>query len=229
MPWRSHAKSASLDCCCGRSPPAVAPPCSDAEVARPYLAEAIELARALGDTWRMSQVLCWQAFTATVAGEPAAALEAGNGGMPARRRRSETVSSRGCADWGVGNGAADAGEFAGAAAQFRELVAEAEAAHDPFGQLAAQSHLAPHAGLPGDADGARTAAADRRSKRAPNSAASWRASATRPLALAALAAGDVAAATEAGRSGLRSRWARIPYPAANVDSNQLKSRSPAVI
>lgn len=55
------------------------------DVARPYLAEALELARALGDTWRMSQVLWWQAFTATVAGEPAAALEAGFERIPACR------------------------------------------------------------------------------------------------------------------------------------------------
>ena len=33
----------------------------DAEAARPYFAEAIGLARALGDRWRLSQILAWQA------------------------------------------------------------------------------------------------------------------------------------------------------------------------
>ena len=33
----------------------------DAEAARPYFAEAIGLARALDDRWRLSQILAWQA------------------------------------------------------------------------------------------------------------------------------------------------------------------------
>ena len=32
------------------------------EVARPYFAEAIGLARAIGDRWRLSQILGWQAL-----------------------------------------------------------------------------------------------------------------------------------------------------------------------
>ena len=34
----------------------------NAEVARPYFAEAIGLARAVGDRWRLSQILGWQAY-----------------------------------------------------------------------------------------------------------------------------------------------------------------------
>jgi hypothetical protein len=37
------------------------------EVARPYFAEASGLARALGDGWRLSQILGWQAYGAFVA------------------------------------------------------------------------------------------------------------------------------------------------------------------
>ena len=37
----------------------------DAELARPYLSEAADLARAMGDRWRLSQILYIQAFTAT--------------------------------------------------------------------------------------------------------------------------------------------------------------------
>ena len=71
----------------------------NADVARPYLAEALELARARGDTWRLSQVLCWQARAAITAGEPRAALEAGVEGSSSPMR-SETTSSPGYADSG---------------------------------------------------------------------------------------------------------------------------------
>ena len=40
----------------------------DAELAAPYFAEAIGLARALGDRWRLSQILVWQADAALVGG-----------------------------------------------------------------------------------------------------------------------------------------------------------------
>ena len=38
--------------------------CYNAEAARPYFAEAIGLARALDDRWRLSQILAWQAIAA---------------------------------------------------------------------------------------------------------------------------------------------------------------------
>jgi hypothetical protein len=44
----------------------------DAEVARRYFAEAIDLARALGDRWRLNQILSQQAQAAFVAGDPIA-------------------------------------------------------------------------------------------------------------------------------------------------------------
>src|SRR6185312_9450947 len=52
------------------------------EVARPYFAEASGLARSIGDKWRLSQILFWQAFGAFMAGDPiavrAAAEDGGN-------------------------------------------------------------------------------------------------------------------------------------------------------
>jgi predicted ATPase len=43
-----------------------------AELAGPYLVEAIGLARASGDGWRLSQILAWQATAANIASDPIA-------------------------------------------------------------------------------------------------------------------------------------------------------------
>ena len=184
------------------------------DVARPYLAEALELARALGDTWRMSQVLWWQAFTATVAGEPAAALEAGFEGSRLAADIGDPFVARMCRFWGIGTAQLMRGEFTAAAAQFRELLAEAEAAHDPFGQLAAQSHLGHTLAHLGDVDGARSAAAT-----AAELGAEFGGFVAgigyAPLARAALAAGDVAVATEACEVACQ-KMGTHPIPGANV-------------
>jgi len=44
----------------------------DPEMARPYFAEAIDLARSLGDGWRLGQILSWQAFGSVMVGDPTA-------------------------------------------------------------------------------------------------------------------------------------------------------------
>ena len=41
----------------------------DAEVARPYFAEAADLARELGDSWRLCQILGRQAYGAMIEGD----------------------------------------------------------------------------------------------------------------------------------------------------------------
>ena len=130
----------------------------DADVARPYLAEAIDVARATRDKWRLSQALWWQAYAADVAGEPRAALEASTEGYQLAEEIEDHFVSRMCRFWGLGTAKLYQGEFAAAAAQFRELVAEAEEAHDPFGQLAALSHLGHALAHLGDTSGARAAA-----------------------------------------------------------------------
>jgi predicted ATPase/class 3 adenylate cyclase len=57
---------------------------TDRELARPYFAEAIGLARAIGDRWRLSQILAFQAQGAIIAGDP----------LAARGRRRRTRSRR---------------------------------------------------------------------------------------------------------------------------------------
>ena len=101
-----------------------------AEVAAPYFAEAIGLARAVGDRWRLSQILGWQARGAIASGDPIVARAAGQEGLDLAEAIGDRFVSRQCrfclgmAQWWQG-------DLAGAAAQFAELVADAEAAHDP--------------------------------------------------------------------------------------------------
>jgi predicted ATPase/class 3 adenylate cyclase/DNA-binding NarL/FixJ family response regulator len=187
----------------------------DAEVARPYLAEAIGLARAAGDKWRLSQALWWQAYAEVVAGDPRAALEAGTEGYQLADEIGDHFVSRMCRFWGIGSGQAMQGEFAAAAAQFRELVAEAEAAHDPLGQLAALSHLSHTLTYQGDTSGAQAAATTAAALGA-EFGGFMEGVGYGPLARAALAAGDVAAATEASEVA-RQRLSAHPVPAGNVN------------
>ena len=120
----------------------------DAEVARPYFAEAIGLARALGDRWRLSQILAWQAARRSwrVTRSRCARPPKKDAISPTR---SVTGSTRACAA-----GASEWHSYFRAiwpepAAQFAELVAEAEAAHD--GIIEADSLALPghRAGVPG--------------------------------------------------------------------------------
>jgi DNA-binding NarL/FixJ family response regulator len=187
----------------------------DPVVARPYLEEAACLARATGDTWRLSQALWWQAYAAAMAGEPQAGLAAGTEGYRHAEEIGDRFVSRMCRFWGVGTALMLQGEFAEAAQQFRELVAEAEATHDPLGQLAALSHLAHALAYLGDTSGALAAA---------SAAAAIGAEfggfmvgvGYAPLARAALAAGDVDAAAHASEVAAQ-RLSGHPVPAGNVN------------
>jgi hypothetical protein len=184
------------------------------DVARPYLAEALELARALGDTWRMSQVLWWQAFTATVAGEPAAALEAGFEGSRLVADIGDPFVARMCPILGHRNGAADAGRIhcgrgpvPGAARRSGGGARSVRTARRPVPLGHTLAHL-------GDVDGARSAAAT-----AAELGAEFGGFVAgigyAPLARAALAAGDVAVATEACEVACQTMGTH-PIPGANV-------------
>ena len=69
------------------------------------------------------------------------ALEAGAEGHRLAEEIGDHFISRMCRFWGIGTARLVRGELTAAAAQFRELVTEAQAAHDPFGQLAALAQL----------------------------------------------------------------------------------------
>ncbi len=101
----------------------------DAELAAPYFGEAIGLVRELGDRWRLSQILVWQADAALWVGEPIAmraAAEEGRDVADAIGDRFNSRQCRVCLSWAQ----VWQGDLAGGAAQLKDLAAEAEAAHD---------------------------------------------------------------------------------------------------
>ena len=106
----------------------------NAEAARPYFTEAIDLARATGDRWRLSRILSWQAYAAIMGeGDPIAARTAAEEGRDLADAIGDRFLSRACR-WCLGLAQMMQGDLAGAAAQFREVVTEAEAAHDVLGR-----------------------------------------------------------------------------------------------
>jgi hypothetical protein len=74
----------------------------DAEAARAYFAEALGLARASDDRWRLSQILAWRTRGAIAAGDPIAVRAAGEEGRDladAIGDGSARASAAGASDW----------------------------------------------------------------------------------------------------------------------------------
>jgi predicted ATPase/class 3 adenylate cyclase/DNA-binding CsgD family transcriptional regulator len=101
----------------------------NAEVARACFAEAIGLARAVDDRWRLSQILAQQAVGAYVAGDLLDTRAAGEEGRDLADAIGDRSNSRVCRFY-LGGAQMISGDLAGAATQFGEVAAEAEAAHD---------------------------------------------------------------------------------------------------
>ena len=118
----------ALTACCGTT-------AFDAEQAATYFAEAIELARALGDKWRLSRLLGFQAYAAAVTGDAKAALAAGEEGRELADAIGDQFSSFQCRVWGIAAGRAGLGDLPGADAEYREMLADADAAGDSLGSF----------------------------------------------------------------------------------------------
>ena len=168
----------------------------NAEVARPYLDEAAGLARESGDNWRLSQILWWQAYVAIIDGDPRAAIKAGEEGRDLANEIGDRFVSRMCRYWGLGTAQMMRGELAQAAAQFHEIMAEAEADHDLLTRAACLCHLGHALAWMGDTEAAQ-AAATAALEAASELGGLIEGLAYAPLAVAQLAAGDVAAAVKA--------------------------------
>lgn len=98
--------------------------------AEPYFEEALGLARSVGDLWRVSQILGWQAYGANMMGLPAVARAAAEEGREFADAIGDRFVSRQC-QWCLGLARLwHGGDLAGAAEQFEKTAAEAEAAHD---------------------------------------------------------------------------------------------------
>ena len=129
-----------------------------AEAADPYFAEAIGLARALDDRWRLSQLLASQAMAASYAGDPIATRAPAEEGRDLADEIGDRYGSRFCR-WCLGTAQLYEGDLVGAAAQFGELVAEAQAAHDGFVEVISLAGRSMVLACQGDTTAARTAAA----------------------------------------------------------------------
>jgi DNA-binding CsgD family transcriptional regulator len=164
------------------------------QLASGYLTEAIGLARTVGDRWRLSQILAWQAQSATIAGDPLAARAAGQEGRDLADAIGDGFHSRQCR-YCLGGALTAAGDLAGAIAQFDELVAEAETAHDEICRRASLASRGIVLAYQGQAVAAR-AAAEASLAAAPQLGGMFSAAGGVALGWAALAGGDLAAVHE---------------------------------
>jgi predicted ATPase/class 3 adenylate cyclase/DNA-binding CsgD family transcriptional regulator len=168
----------------------------DVMAALPYIAEALEVARELGDRWRLSQVLAWQSYTAILAGDPVATAAAGIEGEAHAVAVGDHFIARMCRYWGRGVASFQRGDLAQGSAVLRDVMAEAAAAEDSFHELLpriALAHMALFLGDPAEARKLSEEAVEFASGLGPF-VEMW---ALAPLAQAALAQGDVAAAAKA--------------------------------
>jgi predicted ATPase/class 3 adenylate cyclase/DNA-binding CsgD family transcriptional regulator len=165
------------------------------ELARAYFAEAIGLARALDDRWRLSQILAYQATAASDAGDPIATRAPAEEGRDLAEAIGDRFVSRLCR-WCLGAAQLYQGDLGGAAARFGELVAEAKAAHDGILEAASLAFQGVVLAYQGDTGAAR-AAADAAVEAAADLGGLYAAQGYAALAIAALAAGDTATAKDA--------------------------------
>lgn len=186
-----------------------------ADAARPYLAEALDVARELGDRWRLTQILTWQAYGAFHAGDPIATEAASQEGCDIGEAIGDQFNSRSCR-WTLGLAQMMRGDLRQATAQFRTITTDANASHDVLfswgGALALSNALA----FRGDTDAARAAA------NASLAAASdlWpynEGFSYAVLATAALAGGDVAAAARASDAAQQRLSVQDTLIGANIN------------
>jgi predicted ATPase/class 3 adenylate cyclase/DNA-binding CsgD family transcriptional regulator len=171
----------------------------DPEVAGPYFAEASGLARSIGDGWRLSQILYFQAYGAFMAGDPIAVRAAAEEGRDLAEAIGDRFVSRGCR-FLLGLAQGMAGDVAEAVAQLREVVAEADAAHDVIRRSSALFMQALSLAYHGDQSAAREAA-NSAIEAAAELGGFYPGLAYAGSTVAALAAGDVAAADDALAAG----------------------------
>jgi predicted ATPase/class 3 adenylate cyclase len=167
----------------------------DREVARSYFAEAIGLTRAIGDRWRLSQILALQAQGATIAGDPLGARAAAEEGRDLAEAIGDRSNSRVCRFWlGLAQGVS--GDLAGAVTQLGEVAAESAAAHDEMWRVSCLGSRGTVLAYQGEAAAAR-AVAEATLEAGAELGDVFVGMGYHVLALAALAAGDGAGAQEA--------------------------------
>jgi DNA-binding CsgD family transcriptional regulator len=171
----------------------------NAKTAGQYFAEALGLARALDDRWRLSQILGFQARGAIAAGDPIGGRAAAEEGLELADAIGDRASSGMCR-WCLGRVQLYRGDLAGSIAQNEGSVAEARAAHDGYLQAFSLSALTFGLAFQGETDAAR-AAADAAVEVAAELGGLAAGTANFAVNMAAMAAGDVAAAQVASEEG----------------------------
>nr|WP_174814783.1 AAA family ATPase [Mycolicibacterium agri] len=187
----------------------------DIEAGRPYVAEAIEVARELGDKWRLSQILAWQAYRAGLTGHPVIMAAAGEEGQALADEVGDWFISRMCRFWGSAVGRFERGAVGEAAALLRELLSDADASSDMFHSFICRVGLGNALLLMGQYDEARVfaqQAVDAAPELGPFLAL-W---AYAPLARVALMQGDMVAAAAANDVVLQQIAAQPEVVIANV-------------
>jgi predicted ATPase/class 3 adenylate cyclase/DNA-binding CsgD family transcriptional regulator len=180
-----------------------------------YFAEAIGPARASGDRWRLSQILASQAAGTILAGDPIAARAPAHEGRDLADAIGDRFTSRRCRS-GLGVAQLSQGDLAGAAAQFREIAAEAETAHDEIFRVDSLTVLGLALAFQGKTDAAK-AAADTAIEAAAELGGFKAGYAYVALANAALAAGDAAKA----RDATEAAWQFLGVLPANVETGRI--------
>jgi predicted ATPase/class 3 adenylate cyclase/DNA-binding CsgD family transcriptional regulator len=171
----------------------------DPDVAQPYFAEATGLARSIGDGWRLNQILTWQAFGSVIVGDPIAIRAAAEEGRDLAVAIGDRFSSHGCR-WSLAVVQGMTGDPALAVAQLRQVIAEADAAHDVYWGCCALFMQALMLAYHGDPSARATANAA--VEVAAELGGFFPGLAYAGLTTAALAVGDVAAADDAIAAGL---------------------------
>jgi predicted ATPase/class 3 adenylate cyclase/DNA-binding CsgD family transcriptional regulator len=173
----------------------------DAEKARPYFAEAAELARTLGDSWRLSQILSRQSTGAMLVGDAVATALYGEEGCALADAIGDRFNARQCR-LGIAWAHMARGETATAMSQYADLIAEARSAHDVMSLVSAVVPGAFAHAFRGDVDGARATAAT--ALEACTELGFLMAEAYAGIVMADLAAGDGAAALAAAETAMQS-------------------------
>ncbi len=173
----------------------------NAEKAQPYFAEATDLARTLGDSWRLSQILSRQSTGALLVGDAAAAALHGEEGRTLADAIGDHFNARQCR-LGLAWAHMCRGDTASAISQYADLIAEARNAHDVMSLVSAVVPGAFALAFHGDVDGARATATT--AIEACTELGFLLAEAYAGIVMADLAAGDGAAALAAAKTAMRS-------------------------
>jgi DNA-binding CsgD family transcriptional regulator len=173
----------------------------DADLAQPYFTEAADLARQLGDSWRLSQILGRQSTGGLLSGDVVAAQQIGEEGRQLADAIGDFFNSRQCR-MNIAWASMCRGETATAVREYRDVITEARAAKDVMSEVSALIPAAFAFAYHGDVDGARTASAE--ALKACAELGFLLQNGYFTVTLAELAAGDAATARQASDAAMRS-------------------------